>query len=179
VDRQRVLEHLRNAELTTAQRTYRLVRELGRGGNGVALLCAGNEPELVAKVYIPPDNRDLDERALERFRSEIAVSSTLSHPHLIKAVDSATYEIGSYRLPFYVMPRAAGTLRTLVGPDIGPETLERKIRRFSKAAEAVAFLHHHGIVHRDLKPENILLDRSGRPLVADRVSHMSIPISLA
>jgi len=167
MDRKRVLDKLQGQKLKTASATYQLTRELGRGGNGVALLCTDGSSEVVAKLYIPPDHRDLDDRALERFRNEIAITSKLHHPHIIKALDTATLEIGTYKLPFYIMPLASGTLRSEIRVETDPNAIERKLRLFSRAAQGVAFLHYNGIIHRDLKPENILLDRAGNPLVAD------------
>jgi serine/threonine protein kinase len=88
------------------------VRELGSGGNGVAFLCQATETDsLVAKVYIPPDSRDLDERAYKRFKNEISLISKMQHPNVIKALGSGIIEIGAYSLPFYTMPFAPGTLR--------------------------------------------------------------------
>ena len=49
----------------------------------------------------------------------------------------------------------------------GPDTLERRLRIFVRAALGVATLHSHGIVHRDVKPENILISKEGTPWVAD------------
>lgn len=121
----------------------------------------------MAKIYIPPDSRDLDDRALERFRNEIAITSKIRHPYIVRSLDSATVEIGTYKLPFYIMPLAAATLRSEVRADTDPDAIEKKFRLFVRAAQGVAFLHHNGIVHRDLKPENILIDRNGNPLVAD------------
>jgi serine/threonine protein kinase len=76
------------------------VRELGSGGNGVAFLCQATETDsLVAKVYIPPDSRDLDERAYKRFKNEISLNSKMQHPNVIKALGSGIIEIGAYSLP--------------------------------------------------------------------------------
>jgi serine/threonine-protein kinase len=144
------------------------VRELGSGGNGVAFLCQATETDsLVAKVYIPPDSRDLDERAYKRFKNEISLISKMQHPNVIKALGSGIIEIGAYSLPFYTMPFAPGTLRQEITTAGGPDHLERKLRIFLRAVLGVAALHSQGIVHRDLKPENILISDEGTPWVAD------------
>jgi hypothetical protein len=55
-----------------------IVEELGRLGNGVAFLCSGDTAgEVVAKVYIPPSKRDLDNQSLGRFRNEVKLASTV------------------------------------------------------------------------------------------------------
>ncbi len=50
MDRKRVLDKLQGQKLKTASATYQLTRELGRGGNGVALLCTDGSSEVVAKL---------------------------------------------------------------------------------------------------------------------------------
>jgi serine/threonine-protein kinase len=166
MDRRRLIDKLTYLEVT--DRRYEIVKELGRGGNGVALLCRDPNSELVvAKVYIPPDTRDLDEKALERFKTEIALTEKLKHPNIVRSLGSGAASIGAYRLPFYLMPQAAGTLRNEIRSDTDPAQIEKKLRMFLRAAYGVACLHSHGIVHRDLKPENILVNKAGTPWVAD------------
>jgi serine/threonine protein kinase len=166
MNRQRIIEKLRLLEVDGAQ--YKVIRELGRGGNGVALLCrTAAKEEVVAKVYIPPDSRDLDERALERFENEIALTAKLNHPNVVPSLGSGAATIGAYRLPFYIMPHAAGTLRSEMRIDTDPSQIEKKLRMFLRAAYGVTCLHSHGVVHRDLKPENILVSKQGTPWVAD------------
>lgn len=166
MNRQRVIEKL--TEFQIGKHRYKIVKELGRGGNGVALLCEGPAKKLaVAKVYIPPDRRDLDEKALERFENEIALTAKLKHPNIVRSLGSGAATIGTYRLPFYLMPQASGTLRGDIRVDTDPAEIEKKLRKFFRAAQGVACLHSHGVIHRDLKPENILISAAGAPWIAD------------
>lgn len=166
MNRQRIVDKLRKLHVNGAE--YEVIRELGRGGNGVALLCRkGKKDEAVAKVYIPPDSRDLDNRALERFENEIALTGKLNHPNVVPSLGSDVVSIGTYRLPFYMMPHAAGTLRSEMRLETDPSQTEAKLRLFLRAGYGVSCLHSHGIIHRDLKPENILLSKAGTPWVAD------------
>jgi serine/threonine protein kinase len=168
MDRQRLVKQIRSKGVPVGSETLKIVRELGSGGNGVAFLCQATETDsLVAKVYIPPDSRDLDERAYKRFKNEISLISKMQHPNVIKALGSGIIEIGAYSLPFYTMPFAPGTLRQEITTAGGPDHLERKLRIFLRAVLGVAALHSQGIVHRDLKPENILISDEGTPWVAD------------
>jgi serine/threonine protein kinase len=168
VDRRRLVSQIKSKGIIAGSKTLKIVRELGSGGNGVAFLCQadGAEP-IVAKVYIPPDSRDLDERAYKRFKNEISLVSKMNHPNVIKALDSGIIQIGAYNLPFYTMPFAPSTLRQEISAVSGPDILERKLRIFLRASLGVAALHSHGIVHRDIKPENILISKEGTPWVAD------------
>lgn len=168
MDRKRLVKQIKSNGITLGSETLKIVRELGSGGNGVAFLCETNGPEpIVAKVYIPPDSRDLDERAYKRFKNEISLISKMQHPNVIKALGSGTIQVGAYALPFYTMPFAPSTLRQNIKEPTGTGNLEGKLRVFVRATLGVAALHSLGIVHRDLKPENILISKEGTPWVAD------------
>lgn len=168
MDRNRIIRQIRANGVPFDGRVLRVLDTLGEGGNGVALLCEAEGDKVVVKVYVPPDKRDLDERALARFESEIKLTSTIRHPNVVRAIDSGRMALGAYSLPFYVMPRAASTLRDFTKPHGNdPVKIERRMRLFLRAALGVACLHSYGIVHRDLKPENILIGKNGDPWVAD------------
>jgi serine/threonine protein kinase len=169
MDRSRIIERLKRQTLNVDSSSYRIERELGRGGNGVAFQCKriGTGTDVVAKLYVPPDSRDLDDRALERFNNEIALTSRLKHPHIVQSLGAAAVEVGAYKLPFYLMPLAASTMRNVIRIDTEAEEIEKKVRMFLHACYGVTCLHNHGVVHRDLKPENILIGKRGEPWVAD------------
>jgi len=168
MDRSRIIDKLKGEKLVVGDATYHVRRELGRGGNGVVFECAGgSREEVVAKIYVPPDSRDLDDRALERFNNEIQLTVRLRHPHIVESLGAAAVEVGAYKLPFYLMPLASSTMRKLVSVDTDAGAVEKKGRLFLHACYGVSCLHHHGVIHRDLKPENILIGKKGEPWVAD------------
>jgi serine/threonine protein kinase len=176
MDRSRILNQIKAKGIPSLGRTLKVLRTLGQGGNGAALLCKTEDgKEVVAKIYLPPDKRDLDERALARFESEVKLTSKIRHPNVVRALDSGKLTLGAYSLPFYVMPRAAKTLRDFTGNhDNDPLKIEARMRLLLRAALGAACLHSQGIVHRDLKPENILISKSGTPWVADLgIAHVS------
>ncbi len=168
MDRKRLVKQIKSKGITIGADSLKILRELGSGGNGVAFLCEtkGSDP-IVAKVYIPPDSRDLDERAYKRFKNEISLISKMRHPNVIRALGSGTIQVGAYSLPLYTMPFAPSTLRQDIKDPTTTGNLEKKLRLFVRATLGVAALHSLGIVHRDLKPENILISKEGTPWVAD------------
>jgi serine/threonine protein kinase len=123
--------------------------------------------ELVAKVYIPPDTRDLDEQSYARFGNEVKLASTIRHPYVVPAIGSGTTQVGAYVLPYYLMPQASSTLRALAGTPPSADELPKLGRLFLQACLGVSCLHGHGVVHRDLKPENVLIGREGNAWIAD------------
>lgn len=168
MDRERLIAELTTKGIPTDQGTLRVVETLGRGGNGVAFLCTGDiTGELVAKVYIPPDKRDLDDQSLARFGNEVKLASAIRHPYVIPAIGAGTAQVGAYVLPYYLMPQAASTLRSIIGKHPDADEIQRITRLFLQACLGVTWLHALGVVHRDLKPENILISRDGNAWVAD------------
>jgi serine/threonine protein kinase len=175
MDRSRLIKQISQSGITCNGKRLRIVKELGSGGNGVALKCVDENQEVcVAKIYIPPDNRDLDAQTLARFEREVKLSSGLEHPNVIKALESGTLKIGAYSLPFYTMPLAPKTLRDFVGAWKTTDDLSSLFKLFLKAARGVVFLHSNGVIHRDLKPGNVLVSTDGTPWVADLgIAHVS------
>ncbi len=169
MDRNRILKQIRKNGVPLDGKILKVLDTLGEGGNGVALLCETVDGErVVAKIYVPPDTKDLDEQASARFESEIKLTSKIRHPNVVQAISSGKMALGAYSLPFYIMPRAANTLRKCTGShENDPAEIEKRMRLFVRASLGVSCLHSNGIVHRDLKPENILIDRNGTPWVAD------------
>ena len=169
MDRNRIIKRLKDTEIVPDGRrtVYTVQRELGRGGNGAAFALAGGRGEQVVKFYIPPDARDLDDSAYKRFQREVELASRLSHPYVIRAQGVGVAPLGSYKLPYYVMPKAGETLRSLIPDAANPDVTMRNVRVWLRACLGVSYLHHLGIVHRDLKPENILLFPKSRPRISD------------
>ena len=168
MDRDRLIVELTAKGLQTENGHLQVIDTLGRGGNGVAFLCSGDTMgKLVAKVYIPPDKRDLDDQSLERFRNEVKLVSTMRHPYVIPAIGSGIIAIGAYTLPYYLMPQAASTLRTLISRPSGADEIQSIARLFLQTCLGVSYLHIRGVIHRDIKPENILISRDGNAWIAD------------
>jgi serine/threonine protein kinase len=90
---------------------------------------------------------------LERFAREAQVLSTLSHPGIVRYIDSGITAGGE---PYLVMEWLSG------------ETLSSRLQRTQltlaevlalgrRVASALSAIHREGIVHRDIKPSNLFL----------------------
>ena len=168
MDRSRIIKAISTAKIrANGSRTeFVVTEELGRGGNGAAFVVKSSHRELVAKFYVPPDSRDLDQNAFKRFQREMQLTAQIKHPFVVPSEGIGLVQIGSYQIPFYLMRRASGTMRGIVPRSFALSELGKILRIFTRALQGVSCLHHLGIVHRDLKPENILLFNDV-PKVAD------------
>ncbi|MFO0954692.1 MAG: BREX system serine/threonine kinase PglW [Isosphaeraceae bacterium] len=129
---------------------FEVVRFLGQGATGVALLARRGDEEVVLKVArTPDDDARLREEAeaLRKVRSEFVVGLHEERPvrgRTVLVLDKAGDETLAERL------RKEGRL--------GLELLQR----FGEdLLQAVAALEQQGVVHRDIKPDNIGV-RSGK-----------------
>ena len=151
------LEQLNSALL----QRYVLNREVGHGGMATVFLGRDvkHQRDVALKVFRPEVAAALGH---DRFRREIDLAASLSHPHILPLHDSG--EAGD--LLFYVMPYVKGeTLRHLLDRE-KTISVERSIDLIRQVASALDYAHAHGVIHRDIKPENILL-HEGVAVVAD------------
>jgi serine/threonine-protein kinase len=145
---------------------YHVERELGEGG--MATVYLAHDVRHGRKVAIKVIRSEVAETlGTERFLSEIKLTASLQHPHILGLIDSGAVrtDAGSDR-PFYVMPYITGeSLRARLTRD-GALPIPEAVTLLTEIADALASAHQQGIVHRDIKPENILIGQ-GHAVVMD------------
>lgn len=144
--------------------TYRLVRELGRGGMGVvyeAVRADGSFQKQVAVKILRHDR--IDGMFLGRFRQERQILAQLNHPHIASILDGGETPDGD---PYFVMEYVAGVPITAYC-EAHNLTVDQKLELFLQICEAVRHAHRNLTVHRDLKPGNILVTDAGAVKLLD------------
>ncbi len=139
---------------------------LGRGG--MAEVYRARDLRHDRPVAIKVMRQDvLDAIGIERFRREIMVTGSFSHPHILPLLESGeTAGKEGRRLLYYVMPLIEGeTLRDLLARD-DHLSVDDAVRIAHEVLEALRYAHDAGVIHRDIKPANILLS-GGHAVVAD------------
>jgi serine/threonine-protein kinase len=139
---------------TVLHGTYRIVRPLAEGGCGEVYAAAHTRlpGQFAVKVLHRSLARNAD--ALNRFRQEAEITSTLRHPHIVQVLD---FNVSDQGLPYLVMELLEGRPLTARVADSGALTPADAVRIVEQIAQALHAAHARGIVHRDLKPDNVML----------------------
>ena len=144
--------------------SYRIEREIGRGGMARVFLAVQEEAEfrrLVAlKLLDRPAGAAEDER---RFRDEVRILASLEHPGIARFLDGGRSPEGAWYLALEYV-EGEDLLSFARARGLG---LAERIELFLQVLDAVDFAHRRLIVHRDLKPGNVLIDAEGRAKLLD------------
>lgn len=142
---------------------YRLLSELGRGGMGVVYraLHEDLQREVAFKMLHPSGAVDLDD--LKRFRREVKLAGSLTHPGIVRVFDGGEIDGRCY----YTMEIIEGETIAKILADQGALPLEQAGRYLVQAADALDHVHSLGLCHRDIKPTNLMVDGSGHLTVMD------------
>ncbi len=155
---------------------YRKIREHAQGGLGVVYLA--KDGELNREVALKEIRDSLADLPLSRsrFLLEAEVTGGLEHPGIVPVYGLGHHDDGR---PFYAMRFIRGeTLLESIARFHGDESLkadpggrtlalQKLLRRFTDACNAIDYAHSRGVLHRDLKPHNVMIGRYGETLVVD------------
>ena len=143
--------------------SYRLEREIGRGGMGVVYLASHTalKRSVALKLISSELAQDADFRA--RFIREARATASISHPNVRPVFDVGEIDDRLFMAMGYVE-----------GADLG-DLLEREGRLDPRRAAAIVVqigaaldaAHALGLVHRDVKPSNVLLESGDRVYLTD------------
>lgn len=159
------MSHYKGKYVTVGQKRYKLVNNVGSGGNGSVwhVQEEGTEQQYAIK-FLASANAD----KIARFEKEISFCQRENHPNIIKIVDYGTFN-GNEK--FYIMPLYEKTLRDIIAQETDEEVL---LNYWIRLAKAVEYIHSIGVYHRDIKPENIFVNESGELVLADfGIAHFS------
>jgi serine/threonine-protein kinase len=98
---------------------------------------------------------------LARFEKEIDALRKLSHPGVLRIIETAE----SQEVPFHVAEYCEkGDLSEF---DLSDKSLLEKLFFYREICDAMAAAHRAKIIHRDLKPQNIIIRSNGSAAVGD------------
>lgn len=141
---------------------YKIVKMLAKGGMAAVYLAEQASMNRYVAIKVLPSNFTHDDTFIERFNREVAIISSLQHPHILPVYDFGEFE----EMPYIVMAYlSGGTLGDKMQQ--GAMSSQEMLRTVRQIADALDFAHSKKIIHRDLKPANFLLDERGNVYLAD------------
>ena len=144
--------------------SWRVVREIGRGGMGAVYLATRDDDQFQKQVAIKLVKRGMDTAEVQRrFQHERQILAGLDHPYIARLIDAGTAPDGR---SFFVMEYVEGQTIDSYCRDHSLSLADR-CRLFLKVCEAVSHAHRNLVVHRDLKPGNIFVGPGGTPKLLD------------
>src|SRR6266581_4036410 len=141
---------------------YKLLEEIGRGGQGVVYRARQKSLNRTIALKVIGLGQWATEAHLKRFRREAEAAANLDHPCIVPI-----YEVGEREGSCYF------SMKFIDGGQLDEVTKRQPISArtaaelIAKLARTVHHAHEHGILHRDIKPGNVLLDRNGEPHLTD------------
>ncbi len=140
---------------------YELRERIGEGSMGAVYRAHDRTwgEEVALKVVLPSVTGHI--RARERFLDEARLSSTLSHPNIVKVFDAKSD--GDYVFMSMELLEDGQSLRDLfeARKAQGTPFTEAEARKLGQVlCEALEYAHSE-IFHRDIKPENIWVTKDG------------------
>jgi TOMM system kinase/cyclase fusion protein len=147
---------------TRLQDRYDILSELGVGSFGrvykARQLSTGQDVAIKMLRLFEADTKADVQRYAERFQREMRLCATLSHPNIVRLIDSGESDDHRLYVVFDFVP--GKTLRELLA-DEGPLAPVEALHLMTQVLDALSCAHAHGIVHRDVKPANIMVTRTG------------------
>jgi formylglycine-generating enzyme required for sulfatase activity/tRNA A-37 threonylcarbamoyl transferase component Bud32 len=151
---------------------YRVLREIGRGGQATVYLARDERLDRQVALKVLDAGAASDRTAIERFRREAEITSRLEHSGICPV-----YEVGQERGAIWIAMRyvqgrtlahtiSANRRETPSGPTTRADQA-RVLLLFEKAALALHAAHARGVIHRDVKPGNLMVTDDGEPVVLD------------
>jgi eukaryotic-like serine/threonine-protein kinase len=140
---------------------YRVESLLGSGGVG-SVYAARNVSSGAMVAIKVVRSVGLGTQAVMRFRQECRALSRLSHPGIVRLIETGSAAGLTYLVMEFIdgLPLDAW----LAGAQRSPQRCISLVRAM---LEALAHAHDAGVVHRDLKPRNVVVATDGTPRLVD------------
>jgi hypothetical protein len=142
---------------------YRVLRLLGQGGGGRALLAEDTKLRRQVVIKELPPDASVGGAFVGQMLEEARTIARLHHPAVV-TIHEVEVEAAAPRIVMEYC--AGGSLDQLIRAR-GKLPAEEVAAIIADVLDGLAFVHSHGVLHRDIKPSNVLLTEQGRAKLAD------------
>lgn len=142
---------------------YAVRRKIGQGGMGAVYEAtrAADGERVAVKTIIPAPGAG--QRAVLLFQREMELLAQLSHPRIVRFLESGQHAGQIYLVMEYV---ETIDLRSVIAPLARDKQIALYAGIVCHMLEGLQFAHERKLVHRDVKPGNVLVARDGKRLHA-------------
>jgi len=134
---------------------FEIVREIGRGGQGVVFLARDPRLKRLIALKVPRPEIVMSQARRRRFMTEGHAAAILTHPNVVTALEAGQIGPVCYLAQAYIDGPTLGEWRRRQSAPISPRAAALIV---AQLADGVEYAHARGVLHRDLKPSNVLLD---------------------
>ena len=147
--------------------SFRVVRTLGEGANGVVLLVKRRGRQFALKLARRREVSDDAAKTNQRMTRELGCLIHLEHSNIIRARAWGRFPdlVGDYS--YLVLDYVDGwTLAEWL--EKARPTFQQVARVFARLADALDYMHRRGVFHRDISLSNVLIRKDdGEPFIVD------------
>lgn len=142
---------------TVLQERYEIVAPVGEGGFGQVYRARQRVTGQDVAIKVMRYAQTEEASRVARFERELKLCSLLSHPHIVRFIDSGRTSRELYAVFEFVH---GPTLADVLKAEVVLEPAEAT-HLMMQVLDALACAHQQDVVHRDLKPQNIMLSTTG------------------
>lgn len=141
---------------------YKLIKRVGGGGFGEVYQAEDTMLGRTVAVKLVRLDHLQDQKIRDMFYREARILASLNHENIIPIYEFNEHSVGSFTLPYLVMPYIETTFTRKL---TSPLSLDRVTRYLKQICDGLDYAHSkkdnehkEGVVHLDLKPANILYE---------------------